>query len=52
MRSDFNMEDEFVEDDWDADEDYSEIDGDCNESQFCRGDEPWLDQDLPTLGED
>lgn len=46
MRSDFNLEDEFVEDDWDIDEDDSEIDGDCNESQPCRGDEPWLDQDL------
>ena len=52
MRSDFNVEDEFVEDDWAADEDDSEFDGDCNESQPCRGDEPWLDQDLPTLGED
>jgi hypothetical protein len=23
-------------------DDDSEIDGDCNESQPCRGDEPWL----------
>ena len=28
-------------------DDDSEIDGDCNESQPCRGDEPWLTQDLP-----
>ncbi len=45
MRSGFQMEDNFLEDDWDFDDD-SEIDGDCNESQPCRGDEPWLDQDL------
>jgi len=37
-------EDDFVEDDWYVDENDSEIDGDCNESQPCRGDEPWLDQ--------
>ena len=24
------------------DDDDSEIDGDCNESQPCRGDEPWF----------
>ena len=24
----------------------SEIDGDCNESQPCRGDEPWLQSNL------
>ena len=46
MRSKLHEEDEFVEDDWYADEDDSEIDGDCNESQPCRGDEPWLDQCL------
>ena len=46
MRSEFDDDDEFVTDDWFAEEDYSEIDGDCNESQPCRGDEPWLDQDL------
>jgi hypothetical protein len=28
-------------------DDDSEIDGDCNESQPCRGDEPSLPQDLP-----
>ena len=27
-------------------DDESEIDGDCNESQPCRGDEPWLTQDI------
>jgi hypothetical protein len=27
-------------------EDDSEIDGDCNESQPCRGDEPGLEHDL------
>ena len=27
--------------------DDSEIGGDCNESQPCRGDESWLPQDLP-----
>ena len=31
---------------WDADRDASEIDGDCNESQPCRGDESWLPQDI------
>ena len=30
------------------DDDDSEIDGDCNESQPCRGDEPWLQSDLDT----
>lgn len=49
MRSDFNVEDQFMEDDWEADDDDSEFDGDCNESQPCRGDEPWLDQDLLLL---
>ena len=29
------------------DDDDSEIDGDCNESQPCRGDEPSPTQDLP-----
>jgi len=29
-------------------DDDSEIDGDCNESQPCRGDEPWLQSDLDT----
>ena len=28
-------------------DDDSEIDGDCNESQPCRGDEPSPTQDLP-----
>lgn len=28
-------------------DDDSEIDGDCNESQSCRGDEPSPTQDLP-----
>jgi hypothetical protein len=28
------------------DDDHSEIDGDCNESQPCRGDESWLPQDI------
>lgn len=51
MRSDFQVGDEFPEDDWDFDDD-SEIDGDCNESQPCRGDEPWLEQAFPTLGEE
>jgi len=32
----------------DAYDDDSEIDGDCNESQPCRGDEPWLQSDLDT----
>jgi hypothetical protein len=27
-------------------DDDSEIDGDCNESQPCRGDESWLPQDI------
>jgi len=31
---------------WDADRDASEIDGDCNESQPCRGYESWLPQDI------
>lgn len=30
----------------DGEDDSLEIDGDCNESQPCRGDEPWLSQDL------
>jgi len=37
---------EFEEDIVDLDEDDSEISGDCNESQPCRGDEAWLPQDL------
>jgi hypothetical protein len=49
MQSGFQAEDDFLEDDWDFDYDDSEIDGDCNESQPCRGDEPWLDQDLLEL---
>ena len=49
MGSGFQVEDEFLEDDWDFDDEDSEIDGDCNESQPCRGDEPWLDQDLLAL---
>jgi hypothetical protein len=31
---------------FDTYDDDSEIDGDCNESQPCRGDEPELDYDL------
>lgn len=30
----------------DGADDASETDGDCNESQPCRGDEPWLPQDI------
>jgi hypothetical protein len=52
MQSDFQVEDDFPEDDWDFDEDDSEFDSYCNESQPCRGDEPWLDQDLLTLEEE
>jgi hypothetical protein len=49
MQSDLNLENdstEFEEDIVDLDEDDSEISGDCNESQPCRGDEAWLPQDL------
>ena len=52
MQSGFQVEDDFPEDDWDFDEEDSEFDGDCNESQPCRGDEPWLDQDLLTMEEE
>ena len=39
--------DEKLDDYLDADDDdHSEIDGDCNESQPCRGDESWLPQDI------
>jgi hypothetical protein len=50
--------DQAMDNDFDDSEDYdttpelvllgddSEIDGDCNESQLFRGDEPWLTQDL------
>jgi hypothetical protein len=43
-----STEDEFtdIEDIADIDDEYSEISGDCDESQPCRGDEPWLDQEL------
>ncbi|WP_353072444.1 hypothetical protein [Tunturiibacter gelidiferens] len=49
MQSDLNLQNdstEFEEDIVDLDEDDSEISGDCNESQPCRGDEAWLPQDL------
>jgi hypothetical protein len=49
MQSDLNLENdstEFEENIVDLDEDASEISGDCNESQPCRGDEAWLPQDL------
>jgi hypothetical protein len=39
--------DDAFDDSGDTLDDDSEIDGDCNESQPCRGDEPWLTQDLP-----
>ena len=48
MQSDLNLDNEFTEFDEyivDLDEE-SEISGDCNESQPCRGDEAWLPQDL------
>jgi hypothetical protein len=35
---------------WTIDEDDSEISGDCNESQPCRGDEPWLDREIDLRG--
>jgi len=38
--------DDGFEDYWDPDRETSEIDGDCNESQPCRGDESWLSQDI------
>ena len=49
MQTQFEEEDDFVDDDWIFDVRDSEIDGDCNESQPCRGDEPWLDEGFLTL---
>jgi hypothetical protein len=48
MPAENSTEDEFtdIEDIADIDDEYSEISGDCDESQPCRGDEPWLDQEL------
>ena len=49
MGSGFQVEDEFLEDDWDFDDEDSEIDGDCKESQPCRGDEPRAERRVATI---